>query len=410
MNKRIKQPRLGQLGGQVPDSSNSSQAWLVYDHGRALRKYLTFGFIPDAGIASSYLRELFAVPATQQGEPAKLLVEIVADLTAGASEVAIPVSGGRDSRALLGAALQIFSSRQIHCVTFGSDGSADVEGARVACRSARVAHRVMDPDTFEWDLDALTGEMRRRLDAGAGVAPIDGMVAFGTIAASIPPELPVLSGFLGDATVGKHLKEDAVDEAQTKALDLFYSGNRATLREHSQSVSSEFLKAHQWLRQCWPGLTNFDLLDFGFRQRQRIRSSVSGSFANAVRPYEDRRWIAYWFSRPVETRLNLAEYDLVLGRDFPLIFGRMPLLSRIRRWRARARGRGAYRGDPQRNPSMAAALGEACRSFDRRELAIGKSAAAAFEDLMREPSLRVFRKVRWFATAELLARAQELPR
>ena len=56
---------------------------------------------------------------------------------------------------------------------------------------------------------------------------------------------------------------------------------------------------------------------------------------------------------------------------------------------------------------MAAALKEACEAFDRRELGLGKSATPAFDRLLREPSLTAFRAVRWFATAEILARAQE---
>jgi hypothetical protein len=56
---------------------------------------------------------------------------------------------------------------------------------------------------------------------------------------------------------------------------------------------------------------------------------------------------------------------------------------------------------------MAAALEEACRAFDRRDLGLGQSANSVFEQLLREPSRGAFRAVRWFATAELLARAEE---
>ena len=376
---------------------------------QALREYLALGFVPDTEIASSYVRDLFAAAQTRDGDPASLLVEIVADLTAGASAVVIPLTGGRDSRALLGAALHVFPNRQIHCVTFGPAGSADVEGARVACKSARVSHEVIDPDTFEWDLDLVTADIRRPLDARSGVPPIDGVVAFGTLARTIPPGLPVLSGFLGDATIGSHLLGEASGEDHARALELFYSQNSAVLQERPDAVFYEFLIAHEQLRQSWPALTNFDLLDLGFRQRQRIRPSVSSTFETAVRPYEDPRWIAHWFSGPLAKRVDYAEYDLILRRAFPLMFGRMPLRWRFRRWSARTYGSAMYRGDPRRNPSMAAALEEACRAFDRRDIAAGQSGSAAFDELMRRPSASTFEPVRWFATAEMLARAWDLP-
>ncbi len=126
-----------------------------------------------------------------------------------------------------------------------------------------------------------------------------------------------------------------------------------------------------------------------------------------MRAYEDRRWFGHWFSKPLAERINTSRYDDLLATAFPLIFGRQPLRSRIRRWRGRRQGRGVYRGDPRRNPSMAAALEEACRSFDERDLGLGEPASRAFETLMEEPGLANFRKVRWFATAEIIARAQE---
>lgn len=378
------------------------------DQRRALRQYLSLGFLPDADLASAYVHDLFGTPAAGKCDPSSLLVEIVADLTGGAPHIAIPLTGGRDSRALLGAALQVYCSRDISCVTFGCDGSADVEGARAVCRNAKVHHRVIDPDGFRWDLEALTAEVRRRLLAGAGVTPIDGLVVFTELARAVPAAAPALSGYLGDATIGRHLKGRA-DEDHSEVLALFHAHNRVVLDDRPDSLFRNFLDAHRGLRDSWPGLTNFDLLDFGFRQRLRIRPAVSGSFDRPLRVYENRRWIAHWFGQPLATRLNFLGYDDVLRRAFPLVFGRLPLGSRIRRWRSRRRGWAPDRGDPRRNPSMAAALGEACRAFDERGVAPAGAATAAFSQLMEKPEHATFERVRWFATAEALARAQGLP-
>jgi Asparagine synthase len=378
-------------------------------HAQAIRQYLSFGFVPDVGLASAYLSDLFGnphVPGT--ADPSKLLVDIVEYCTAGASEVAIPLSGGRDSRAILGAALEIFPARHIHCVTFGSRGSADVEGARAVCRTARVPHRIVDPDTVAWDLDSLRHDMQRRIAEQIGIPPIDGLHIFRALADLIPVEMPVLSGYLGIVAAGKHLG-GIPDDDHESVVTRFLEQNRGVIEDRDRSLFTDFLHSHEPLRQKWPGLTKFDLLDFGFRQRLRIRSSVTGSFAKAIRVSEHHRWIRHWFSRPVAERVNFGKYDERLAVAFPLVFGRLPLGSRIRRWRARVRGRGAYRGDPRRNSSMAHALKEACRAFDGRALGLGQSAAAAFERLMSRPSPEAFRTVRWFATAELVAGVQDAP-
>jgi hypothetical protein len=372
-----------------------------------IRQLLSFGFVPNAELASEYLHVLFGGPAIfAAADPSTILTEIIEERTRGASHVAIPLSGGRDSRALLGAALRLFPASNVQCITFGSTGSADVEGARAVCSNAGVGHQIVDPDTLPWDLEQLTDDMHRRLVERLGTPPIDGMVVFGELARSIPRDVPVLSGYLGIAAVGKHLG-GSTETGDAGTVARFLKQNSAILGERDDAIFTRFLASHERLLESWPGLTRYDLLDFGFRQRLRIRSSVTGSFSNVIRAYEDLRWIRHWFAQPLSARLNYAGYDRHLSLAFPLIFGRPPLISRIRRWRGRRAGRGAYRGDPRRNPSMAAALDEACRTFDARKLGLSESASAAFNQLMREPTLAGFRKVRWFATAELLARAEE---
>ena len=231
------------------------------------------------------------------------------------------------------------------------------------------------------------------------------MLVFTKLAELISPEVPVLSGYLGIIAVGKHLGGGELDDDDS-VLERFLAQNRAIVDERAEATFRDFLTSHEELRRDWPGLAKFDLLDLGFRQRLRIRSSVTGSFRRPVRVYEDRRWIGHWFSQPLAKRIDYPRYDALLAEAFPLVFGRQPLRSRIRRWRGRRRGRGVYRGDPRQNPSMAAALQEACHSFDGRDMGL-ESAEAAFNRLMQEPGLANFRKVRWFATAEILARAQE---
>lgn len=389
-------------------------------HPEIIRHYLSLGFIPHATIAGEYLQGLFAHQERREGDPGKVLVEIVGDLTSGSSDVAIPLSGGYDSRALLGAALQVFPANRIHCFTYGPEQFEEVLGARAACERAGVEHHVVDPREIEWSLPAIERETQRRLSNGLGLAPIDGVAVFAGLAAAIPPEMAVLCGFLGDIVTGKLVAGDRADHDPELALTRFYRHNAVLLEDRPSALFRDFLRSHERLKDDWPGLTTYDLLNLGFRQRLRIRSVTTAAFTRAVRPYEDPRWVSLWFSRPVGERVGQRSYLNCLERHFPIQFPGHSAALRCAAWLSRTRQRlfgerpedGSAapwsttrgRGDPRHNASMSAVLEEACRCFDRRGLAAPGAAMNAFEDLMRKPSRTAFVAARWYASAEILAR------
>ena len=211
-----------------------------------------------------------------------MLVEIVRDLTNGSDEVAIPLTAGNDSRGLLGAALELFPPHRIHCFTFGPENFEDVIGARAACRSVGVDHFVLDPDTIELEHARHPARDGTKAEPRFGLALIDGLVGIGGLAAAIPEGLPILSGFLGDAVSGRHLAGDGSDNDHKLAMRRFYRQNPVLLSEYPHSLFQDFLAEHEQLKSDWPGLTSYDLLDLGFRQRLRIRSVTTAAFDGAL--------------------------------------------------------------------------------------------------------------------------------
>jgi hypothetical protein len=386
-----------------------------------IRHYLSLGFLPDAEVAADYVHGLLAAPPCNAPSPADLLIEIVHDLTEGSDELAIPLTAGNDSRGLLGAALALFPAHKVHCFTFGPENFEDVRGARAACRAVGVDHVVVDPNRIEWSMPAIQREMERRLRAGLGLAPIDGLAVFGGLASAIPEGLPVLSGFLGDAVSGRHLAGDSSDNDPDCAVRRFYRRNPVVFDDYPHALFYDFLTAHEGLKADWPGLTTYDLLDLGFRQCLRIRSVTTAAFTHPIAPYEDPRWVGYWFSRPLHRRIRQRSYRRSLHSRFATLFPQRSYSHRLGNWISRQGGRLssafhgsasrkpwiAERGDPRRNGSMAAVLEEACRNFDQRGLAAPGAGVTAFEKLMREPSRAAFLTARWFASAEILARASE---
>ncbi|MDP6407931.1 MAG: asparagine synthase-related protein [Planctomycetota bacterium] len=193
---------------------------------------------------------------------------------AGASRIAVTLSGGLDSRALLGFALDTGAEVRAH--TFGVPGALDVEHARRVAKRARCPHELV-----EIDHRFLPG----RLDHAVGVT--DGMVGAThfhilSLLERLAGADVVLDGLGGDALTGRHLGwgmiasrsvERAVGRVFEKRATVF--ADRAALgrildpgflaesvRQPRGAVSRHFEGLGG--RPIWWGCHQFDL-----RERQR---------------------------------------------------------------------------------------------------------------------------------------------
>lgn len=428
----------------------------------AVQDYLTVGFVPDPPSASSYIRRILAPGTVPPLDPVDLLCQIIEDATVkqGHSEVALPLSGGEDSRGLLGAALRVLPTTSIRCITFGSEANQDVVVATEICARLGLDHQIIDTNTIQWDLDRLTSSALHRWDRWKSLPEIDGLACYDAVAAAADG-CTVLSGYFGDAVSGYNLarEEDARTDTEAAARaflawnrmcplgDEFASGaerapnGRTTGHDRLFTTFREFVDSHGDLLASWRGLTPFDVLNFGFRQGGRIRSIASGAYAECINPFEDPRWVAYWMSAEVSERvgqeasrrLYRTEFEPVF-RDAPDSGGEPPRRSAAARIRARIppglkrripsglkrripTGRPRRpppprnywfeaRGDPRRNATMAKVLQETLTSFDRRQI-VTESALTAYRSLLGEhPTMPddVF-TVQWAASAELYLRA-----
>ena len=397
--ERLRRSRTTRISGKVLRVVASSNA---------LREYLAVGCAVAPPAARAYLQQLLDSSPGDADRPVDILCRIVEEATVqrGHADVVIPLSGGYDSRGLLAVALEILPARNISCITFGTEESHDVMVAARVCARVNVRHERLDPNTVVWDLDRFTAIGRALWERWRSLARIDSIAIYQALADRIG-DRPVLSGYLGDPISGKRIPHDAAARFGAGAVAAFLARNQVTRladpvdTERLETAIATFIGEHEQedaLVASWPGLTDYDLLDIGFRQAGRIRAAVSGTYGLSITPYADPRWVGYWMSRPLSERVRQAAYRQLYREHFPRLFAEPPA-SGLARWKRRVpvnikrrlrrqpkqvdwvRSYFQRRGDPRRNHSMAAVLCDATDAFDRREMTPEVSTRAAFANV-----------------------------
>ncbi len=370
----------------------------------SVEQYLAVGFVPDSAGAQRYLDGLFDGPDPGTSDPATLLTELLEEALGGARDVVIPLSGGNDSRGLLGAALRILPANAITCLTLSQPYFSEFARASAACRRNGVRHECLDPDHLVWDLEGMV-EMTRKHGASTDrLGAVDTIFTFDRLAERIGPGVPVLSGYLGGPITGSRVRlQSRTDHADAsfRHFAIFNAAATNGLRLGGlRETLVGFVAANEHRLRQFQGLTRYNLMDFGFRQPQKIRPTVTSSFSNCITPYADPRWVRFWLQRPPADRVRQRLYKQFLSAAFPTVFledehatGRQPLFNRA-----------LGRGDIRVNKSMGMTLRRAAESFDRRDL-LPIRFLPAMERLEKSPSDAGYVRARWLLSAEVYLRA-----
>lgn len=384
----------------------------------SVHDYLALGLAPNRQLANEFVASLLERARTvPKARPSTdVLAEIVADCVGNSTEIVVPLTGGLDSGALLGAALDAYPAHMIRCVTLGRESHPDVIVARELCARHGLDHEVCHPDTIEWSMDQVCDTASRL--AGEALPPLDGLYTFAALADLVPHSAPVLSGHLGYLAKGNDLRDGRT------AIIAFLAGNRGLGDNNEKFADLQgFLHMHKDWRAEFQGLTDTDLLELGFRQSQRVGPAMTNAFVESRRPYEDERWVAAWLRLPLTRRRNQTLYREIVTRGYPLIFGnrsqpsagrRMYRTLRKRipnRWRTAARRAKPTmllgRGDPRTNPSLRRVALEAATSFDMRGI-FPLAYLPHIERFVDNPTDQGFSIFKWILTAEVYLRLGRL--
>jgi hypothetical protein len=295
--------------------------------------YLYFGYRPapgdDLAWVSAPCAEAVPDRAYTPSEAGRLLDAVVDALLRArpsGGRCVIPLSGGRDSRILLGAVMERVDREEIVTVTFGTPGQLDFEIGRHLARHFGLAHHALDLSAVELTWDALLDAAR----ASPWSYVPDGYVnrlAVSRVACS--PRDAVWSGFLGGSLTKAPFARAATWQ---EATDRF--------------VVSQRRVPHLWLpppgydpRRAlppWPdgaAVTYGDLLNLGVRQARCIASILTprstwrawggvmgrlpATGAAVLAPFAAKDWATYWLQAPDHAKRGQRLYRRMLEYRFP---------------------------------------------------------------------------------------------
>lgn len=298
--------------------------------------FLWFGYVPSVAKSG----ELFARYETLLNDATveifdwkdlasakRLFVRIVEELTAGngVDEICLPLSAGLDSRALLGAALEVFPADKICAFTLGHDGTDDFDRARHFTRDLLPNHLKIESVLQAWDTADRVTQVRRRADDH-----VTGLGEFSGIASTELREMkrsPQLKGFLGDALSGKKLPNCL--SGRWADATYFYAHR---FRAHKGPIAvtpTDYDPITALPNRPFGGGARMlldDQIQFVFRQEQHIRRSFAGrpgprsKLAHPIFPFDDPRWVRSFLLLPTQLRLQQPFYRHFLANAFPRIF------------------------------------------------------------------------------------------
>jgi hypothetical protein len=298
----------------------------------SLLTYLYFGYLPTEGDAVSFLDYLSNMESGKRFSELQnekqlinfgvrvlrsafrdLLVEI------GDSKThVLPLSGGLDSRAILGGLLENMNSDQIQTVTFGTPGTWDYEiGQRVA-HAAGVQCEALDLTAKDWTWDTVE-LLKTAVQTERPIWLFDAYVNR-RIPERFGEDCIYWSGFMGDPLAGSHLlAKDSKTWEQAKTE--FIKRNR--FARSLSLVPPDFTP-----EDCLPAspfvsenlLCYDEQLDFGIRQQCLIRHIVLPRGYNYQTPFLHPEWIDFILNVPRRFREKQWLYKEILKTAYPRLF------------------------------------------------------------------------------------------
>lgn len=250
-------------------------------------------------------------------EGVKTLKQTMADEVASADPKAdhiLLLSGGLDSRAILGGLLENLPTSKIIAATYGIPGAWDYEYAKLLARKFGLRHEVFNLLSEKWDVDSLT-KAATRLHT-----PISVHQSYirQKINNYFGQDCIYWSGFLGDALGGYHLpkisnkdKRVAVKRQIETEPTLHYQD-----KDFEDSLVEKVLNEFPWERTQQENLSIDQILNFGLRQRYLLQPIVVVNGFNFKTPFLNRIWSNFMLNAPYTLLLEQYLYKSILRESY----------------------------------------------------------------------------------------------
>lgn len=237
----------------------------------------------------------------------------------------VPISGGWDSRLLLGAAIERLNRSQIRTFSFGTPGQLDFEiGCKVA-QTLGVEHYSIDLGEIkmEWNL------LEKTAREAPWTKPFDSFFNRYCIKQVGKDGDIVLSGFMGDPLAGSHMVSSSVKKEIISSFVQHQNiARNSSLLEKDYDPISSVPNIPQKV-----DFNHGELLDFGIRQAYMVAPIVTpmpemkgwgskpgvlpGSGIQILTPFADPAWASYWISVPFHLKENRKLFFEMLKNKYP---------------------------------------------------------------------------------------------
>lgn len=307
----------------------------------ALNTFLCYGNLIDTEAGIAHLQQIAPLLRTSKHTPA---LDTATDTWEAAFAHAdpsathvIPLTGGLDSRAILGALLKIVPRHRIHAFTYGTPGIWDMRIAKALCKQVGVAHTAVDLNTCSVSQE----KWLRLAQDTVYFLPLSHLYYNHLVFKHFGSGAVYWLGHGGDAISGMHLNAHKVPTTWEVARQKFVKHNHFPhdRLSHPDYDPVKYLPAAPILPP--EHMTYSDQLDIGFRQEQHLRQLLIPTDANyqVELPFIAVPWLELMLNVPMQVRSQRQFYIRLLQHAYPRLmafpttmnFGLPPTVTGARR-------------------------------------------------------------------------------
>lgn len=288
-----------------------------------LNSYLFFGYVPDHEKAHAFISWLDSVlePGQVEADNHDALVDLgIAALRESYSDIPsgdhiVPLSGGLDSRCVLGNLLEHFDASQIHTVTFGTPGALDFEIGKTIAKKVGTKHTAIDLLQLPLSLEKLVSyaaKFEKPIPLYEGFYNYQIPELFGNTACYWIGFMPMSGAHF------KHGIQQTWHSALFDSLKYNQYGGSVSIFETLDFINSFPQKAMLPREK----LNYYEQMDFAYRQQCYVRPHIIYDWLGFryVTPFLHPAWINFILRVPIDFRLGKTLYRRVLERAFPYLF------------------------------------------------------------------------------------------
>jgi len=230
----------------------------------------------------------------------------------------LPLSGGLDSRVILGGLLDNLSKSQIITATYGIPGSWDFDIAQTVARTFGLRNEAFNLLNEKWDIDQLVdaaSHLKRPASAYQSFIRQKINNHFGV-------DCTYWSGFMGDSLAGSDLPK-ILSKNREEAVKT-YIDSYCTLNFKDKLFRNEM--ASKFLLECgWSNnnQTKFPLdqfLEFGIRQWHLTQAVVIIDGYKFKTPFLNKTWVNFISNVPHKWQIGEYLYKRIIHESYPFMW------------------------------------------------------------------------------------------